>query len=453
MIPSFAFGQRSDDGFMVLEARPGKARLKGASGPQTDIWSYDGTAPGPPIRIRQGEEVKVRLINNLPQPTSIHWHGVRVPNIMDGVPGLTQDAVAPGERFDYVFTPPDAGTFWYHPHIQTYEQVARGLYGILIVEEAQAPAFDRDITLVVDDWRLDLDGQIDVQSLTNMGDWAHAGRYGNWPTVNGRYQPDIAVRSGERVRLRLVNTCNARILSLTLAGQETKIIAIDGQPVTPRDTGKRPISLAPAQRVDLAMDADLPPGSEISLVENGQDLPVDLATLKFDAAANTTGPVRTPLVPLAANPLSTGLSLADALKIEIVLEGGAMSRMSGATFNGKTMSMRELVDAGQVWALNGIAGLTDKPVFDVKTGRSVVVTLNNQTAFAHPMHAHGHHFTVIGKNGQPVTGAPWRDTELILPNDRVQIAFVADNPGKWAFHCHTLEHAQAGMITWFNVSD
>ncbi len=451
LLPRLAFGGKEQDGFTILEARPGKARLKGRWGPATDIWGYGGTVPGPELRVRQGEEVRVRLVNRLSQPTSIHWHGVRTPNAMDGVPGLTQKAVAPGESFDYVFTPPDAGTFWYHPHIQTYEQVARGLYGILIVEEKEAPAFDRDLTLVIDDWRLRRDGQIDAASFTNMGDWSHGGRYGNWPTVNGRYQPVLPLTPGERVRLRLVNCCNARILSLTLRGQSATIIALDGQPVAPLETGERPIYLAPAQRVDLALDASLPAGSEVSLVEAGQDLPVDLARFRYGEKPSATRAGRAPVSRLADNPLSDRLSLSDAYRIDIALEGGAMGGMRSARYRGKTMSIRELVDNGQVWALNGEVGIGDKPIFDVERGRTVVMTLHNQTAFPHPMHAHGHHFRVIAQNGKPVKGAPWRDTELIFPRDKVSLAFVADNPGKWAFHCHTLEHAQAGMITWFNV--
>lgn len=449
-LPSFAMAA-GNDGFMTLEAGPAEASLIGAGKPRTKIWSYNGTAPGPEIRVKQGEEVRVRLVNKLPQPTTIHWHGVRMINSMDGVPSLTQEAVPPGQSFDYVFRAPDAGTFWYHPHNQTWEQVARGLYGVLVVEEIGAPAFDRDLTLVLDDWLLGGTGQIHESSLGQLRYGSHGGRRGNWPTVNGRYQPEYAIKPGERVRLRLVNTCNARFLSVRLRDLDATVIAIDGQPVAPYAAGHRSILLAPAQRVDLAFDGTLPSGSAAQIIETSQDFPVTLASLKITGTAAPPGPSDRPFEPLPTNPLSENLSLTDALKVELLMEGGAMGGMRSATYEGRVMNIRDLVDAGKVWAFNGVVGMTDKPLFDAGKGRTVIVEFANRTRFAHPMHIHGHHFKVVNRNGEPVRGAPWRDTELVRPNEKVAVAFVADNPGKWALHCHTLEHVPAGMITWFNV--
>ena len=436
-----------NDGFITLEAAPAEASLLGAGKPRTRIWSYNGTAPGPEIRVRQGDEVRVRLVNKLSQPTTIHWHGVRTINAMDGVPGLTQEAVPPGKSFDYVFRAPDAGTFWYHPHQQTWEQVARGLYGVLVVEEIDAPAFDRDITLVLDDWLLGVTGQIHESSLGQMRYWSHGGRRGNWPTVNGRYKPEYSVRPGERVRLRLVNTCNARFLSVGLRNLDATVIAIDGQPVAPHSAGHRSILLAPAQRVDLAFNGTLPSGSTAEIIETSQDFPVTLASLKLTGTAMAPGRSDGPFEPLPGNPLPEKLPLADALEAELLMEGGAMGRMRSATYQGRVMSINDLVDAGKVC----IVGMTDKPLFDARKGRTVIIEFVNRTRFAHPMHIHGHHFKVVSRNGEPVSGAPWRDTELVRPNEKVSIAFVASNPGKWALHCHTLEHVPAGMITWFNV--
>jgi FtsP/CotA-like multicopper oxidase with cupredoxin domain len=450
ILPSFAM-TAGNDGFITLEARPGKASLRGARKPRTRIWSYNGTAPGPEIRVKQGEEVRVRLVNKLSQPTTIHWHGVRMINAMDGVPGLTQEAVPPGASFDYVFRAPDAGTFWYHSHSQTWEQVARGLYGVLIVDEIDAPAFDRDITLALDDWFLDSAGQIHEASLGELRYWSHGGRLGNWPTVNGQYKPEYPVKSGERVRLRLVNTCNARFLSLKLRNLDAAVIAIDGQPVTPYMTGDRSFLLAPAQRVDLAFNATLPSGSAAQIVEMSQDFPVTLASLKLTGTATVPVPSDRPFDPLPGNPLPEKLPMADALKVEMLMEGGAMGGMKGATYKGRVMSINDLVDAGKVWAFNGIVGMSDKPLFDAKRGRTVTIEFINRTAFAHPMHIHGHHFKVMSRDGKPVSGTPWRDTEVVRPDEKVSVAFVADNPGKWALHCHTLEHVAAGMITWFNV--
>jgi FtsP/CotA-like multicopper oxidase with cupredoxin domain len=450
LLPSFAMAA-GRDGFITLEARPGEAPLLGAGKARTRIWSYNGAAPGPEIRVNQGDEVKVRLVNKLSQPTTLHWHGLRTTNAMDGVPGLTQEAVPPGETFDYVFRAPDAGTFWYHPHSQTWEQVARGLYGVLIVEENGAPSFDRDMALVLDDWLLDTNGQIHEASFGHLGHWSHAGRQGNWPTVNGRYKPAYSLNSGERVRLRLVNTCNARFLSIGLRNLDATVIAIDGQPVAPYEAGAQPIALAPAQRVDLAVDVNLPDGSVAEIVEMSQDFPVTLASFRPTGTAMVAGAFDTPFAPLPANPLPEKLPLTDALKAELLMEGGAMGGMKSATYQGRVLSIDDLVGERKLWAFNGVMGMTHKPFFDARQGRTVVIEYVNRTAFTHPMHIHGHHFKVVSRNGEAVSDAPWRDTEPVARNEKVTVAFVADNPGKWALHCHTLEHVAAGMITWFNV--
>lgn len=155
-----------------LVARPATARLRPAEYPETPIWGYDGGVPGPLLRLKQGERLMRTLVNELPQPTSVHWHGVRVPNPMDGVPGITQEAVAPGGQFDYDFTPPDAGTFWYHSHNQSTEQTARELYGLLIVDEIEPPEVDHDISVVLDDWRLRESGEIIEDVTADEGDQA-----------------------------------------------------------------------------------------------------------------------------------------------------------------------------------------------------------------------------------------------------------------------------------------
>ena len=185
-----------------LVARPGRAALVGAPYPETSVWSYNGAIPGPEIRIRQGERLGISVENRLAEETTVHWHGLRVPNAMDGVPHLTQRPIAPGEAFVYEFDVPDAGTYWYHPHQRSFEQVGRGLYGPLIVEEREPIRVDRDVTWVLDDWRLLQNAQIS-DDFGNFMDSSHNGRVGNTVTVNGRILESFAVRAGERVRLRL----------------------------------------------------------------------------------------------------------------------------------------------------------------------------------------------------------------------------------------------------------
>ena len=435
---------------IVLRAAPARAALLDKT-KQAAVWAYGGTTPGPTLRVRQGDRLQVRFENGLEQPSTVHWHGIRLDNAMDGVAGLTQEAVPPGDHFDYAFTAPDAGTYWYHPHSRTWEQMARGLYGLLIVEEAEPPTVDRDLALVFDDWRLTDEGQIHEASLGAMRDWSHAGRLGNWLTVNGASQPEIPLRAGERLRLRLANCCNARVLQLRLDGHAAWLMALDGQPVPPTQPDDGVITLAPAQRADLIVDAGLGPGARSPILEVSGEYAVETAYLAYQPG-RAGGTARAPEPsPLPANPLPTKLELPGALRQGLLMEGGAMGRMAGARHKGEDLGMRDLVGQGMAWALNGTAGMPETPLLRAGRGRTVVIDMLNETAWPHAMHLHGHHFRVIERNGEAQADTPWRDTVLMERDERIAIAFVADNPGKWMLHCHMLEHQAAGMSTWIEV--
>lgn len=210
-----------------LRAAPGRVRLLPEVYGETAAWSYNGTVPGPEIRVRQGERLRVEVENALDEETTVHWHGVRVPNAMDGVPHLTQAPIAPGETFTYEFEALDAGTFWYHPHQRSFEQVGRGLYGPLIVEEARPVRVDRDLTWVLSDLRLTKTAEM-RDDFGNRHDMMHNGRVGNTVTINGRVPDSFSVRKGERIRLRLINAANARIFGLDFGYHEPVVIALDG---------------------------------------------------------------------------------------------------------------------------------------------------------------------------------------------------------------------------------
>ncbi len=442
---SFAAAPRS------LTAGPGEALLLEKGQPKTRIWLYDGTSPGPILRARQGEEVFVRLKNDLPQPTTVHWHGIRIDNAMDGVAGLTQDPVPQGETFDYRFTVPDAGTFWYHPHNRSWEQVARGLYGLLIVEEAQGGAqHDRDIAIVADDWRLGEDGQLDEASFGHMRDWSHAGRLGNTLTLNGQDRLDIPVNHNEYLRLRLCNTCNARILELRIEHPGIRLVAEDGQPVPPRDLIDGYIRLAPGERADLFMHMGLDPGSTAAITEVSGDQRLEAGRFVYHPT-NRLAYRAPPVLGLPANPLPSRLDLGSALAVDLLMEGGAMGTLAEAVHKGETKGIRELVRQGLVWSFNGTAGMAEAPLFAAALGRTVTVDLRNDTRWPHAMHFHGHHVKVLERNGQPSGSDAWKDTVLVDPLESAKVAFVADNPGKWMLHCHMLEHQAAGMATWFTV--
>ena len=429
-----------------LRAMSASVHLAPPGYPETPLWGFDGRVPGPVLRVAQGERLARRFVNELPQPSTIHWHGIRIANATDGVPELTQAPVPPGGDFLYDFAAPDAGTYWYHPHQRTWEQMARGLYGALIVEEPVPSGVDRDEVLLIDDWRLTEEAHIH-ESFGAMMDWSHAGRIGNWVTVNGNGDFRVSAGRHERLRLRLVNTANARIFSLGLQGVEGWIVALDGQPLAaPAPAGR--IILAPAQRADLIVDVTGEEGVHDMLVSFERDDTRPIAALDV---AGQERPARLPApAALPANPVPRLGDLSRARQATLRMEGGAMGRMREAVVDGRTMGLRQLVEAGLVWAFNGVAAeLPREPLLAASRGETVRIVMVNDTAWPHAMHLHGHHFRRLGTDGRP---GSLRDTILIDRNETAEIAFVADNPGSWLLHCHMLEHAASGMRTWIEVA-
>lgn len=431
----------------------GSARIAPEPYPETEVWTYNGTVPGPEIRVRQGERLRIVAENGLDEPTTVHWHGMRVPNAMDGVPGVTQDAIAPGDRFVYEFDAVDAGTFWYHPHQRSFEQVARGLSGALVVEEAEPLRVDRDVTWVLDDWRLTQAAAIEGD-FGNAHDAIHAGRLGNTVTVNGRIPNRFAVRRGERIRLRLVNVANARIFGLAFAGHEPLVVALDGQPVEPHAPEGGRIVLGPAMRADIVLDMTGRTGERYTVADTFYEgLEYRLTDLAYGGEALREHAPDWP-VALAANPLAEP-DLDAAERHEVVFNGGMMAgmRMQGADGR-EAGSMMAMMREGTFWFINGKAatGMDMEPVLTLRRNRSHIVSMVNRTGWYHPMHLHGHSFRVISRNGVPTARREWQDTVLVGPEERVEVALVADNPGDWMFHCHILEHQAAGMMAVIRVA-
>ena len=429
-----------------LVAKPGLMQLTPKQYPATEIWGYGGTVPGTSIRVRQGARVRRDFFNLLPQASSIHWHGIRIENSMDGVAGVTQEPVGAGQRFRYDFAVPDAGTYFYHPHNRTFEQMARGLYGPLIVEEKEgAPDVDRDEVLMLDDWRLTQDAQI-AGRFGAMHDLSHAGRIGNWITVNG--QGEWTARAGHfsRLRLRLINTANARIFTLKTQGMEGWIVALDGMPL---DVPERldQLILAPSQRADLIVDIVGDEGGEARLVSMERDGGFVVGSIAIRGAERPKRLDAPKALP--PNPVPALGPLTSAQTVGLLMEGGARGRMRRATLAGKELDIRQLVLQGKAWAFNGVAGMSETPLLQAARGETVRIRMRNDTAWPHAMHLHGHHFRVIGEGEE--TG-PLRDTVLMESRQTTEIAFVADNPGDWLIHCHMLEHSAAGMMTWLKVS-
>ncbi|HGG04555.1 MAG TPA: multicopper oxidase family protein [Aliiroseovarius sp.] len=427
----------------VLEARLGRMQLVPGDGPETEIWGYGGDVPGPMIRVPQGARIQRRLFNNLPQPTAVHWHGLRINNAMDGVPGLTQDAVEPGAGFDYDFVARDAGTFWYHSHNQSTEQVARGLYGLLIVDEPDQPDLDHDIAVVVDDWRLTQDAAI-TEDFNQTHDWSHAGRLGNYIQV--RQFPDLAgVKQYQRLRLRFVNTATDRIMQIGLQGLDGHVVAYDGMPLrVPEPAG--PFILAPAQRVDMIVDVTAAEGEPARLlfVDRGETYILSEWAVTGQQSLTRRGKVQA----LAANPIAVLGDVTATRQVPLVMTGGAMGGLQQAIYKGVEMNTETLIENGQIWAFNGVAGMPEQPLAVVGLGETIRIPITNDTVFPHAMHIHGTHFQEVLQGGGL---GPHRDTILLAPNETREIALLADNPGEWLFHCHMLSHQAAGMRTWIRV--
>ena len=427
----------------VLRAASARQALVGADHPTTAVWAYNGKVPGPELRYRQGERLRIEVENALEADTTVHFHGIRLPNAMDGVPHLTQAPIARnGGKFLYEFDLPDAGTYWYHPHLGSPEQVGRGLYGALIVEERDPPAVDRDLVWVLSDWRLDRE----AKSIDDFGrpmDASHAGRIGNTVTVNGAIREAFEVRAGERIRLRLVNASNARIYGLKFEGHAPWIIALDGQPVEPRQPAQGRVVLGPAQRADLILDCAGAPGSVHRVVDDFYARRAyRLLELRY-AGEPAHARVAPPVPNLSPNPLAQP-DIAKAGRHRVVFGGGMMGAMP---------SQRE--HRGLFWTVNGKpvgeAEHRHAPLLALARGRSYVLELVNDTSWHHPIHLHGHVFRVLSRDGKPNPRAEWGDTVLLDPDSRAEIAFVADNPGDWMFHCHVLEHQVTGMMAVVRV--
>jgi FtsP/CotA-like multicopper oxidase with cupredoxin domain len=259
------------------------------------VFGYNQSIPGPVIRIPQGRESIIQFHNALDEPSSVHWHGLRIDNAMDGVPHVTQPPVLPGERFEYRLQPPDAGTYWYHTHMRSWAQLALGLAGVLIVEEDEPPRVDRDLVFAIDDWRLDRKMQFDTNSLGSMHDWSHGGRLGNYITVNGAAEPVFEVARGERIRLRLVNIANARVMHMLFNEPAISVVAIDGQPVEPFAPESGRIRLAPGQRADLIIDMSADAGSRSAIEVVIGEYAYEIATFVYRQQAKREQLLETPI--------------------------------------------------------------------------------------------------------------------------------------------------------------
>lgn len=438
---------RNDDTPVVLRATEVHRKLEPSLDQPSRLFLYNGDSPGPTIRGRRGERIRVLFENDLSVPSTIHWHGIRLENQMDGVPGLTQSPVLPGESHQYEFTVPDAGTYWYHAHFNSLEQVARGLYGPLIIQgDADHLAGLEDVVLVLDDWWVGKDGRF----VDGFSDWMQGkpgGRIGNIFTLNGAPPGTrIEVPTGQAVRLRLINSANAREFFLDFQQLNASVVAVDGQALPRPIRPQTPLRLGPAQRIDVIFIQG--GDNEVNLIEASGTLGAQSVLATFASERSSVAPIK--LLPLKSNKL-TEPDRSKAVQIPFIMTGGSPEEIDGAIHMGERRNSTTLSQSQQIWAFNDIANLPEAPLFSVERGTSVRLLMENRTGWSHAMHVHGHHFRVIDA-GDELSAEIWRDTVMIDRNQELEIAFVADNPGRWLLHCHMLQHAISGMRTWFEVS-
>ena len=439
------------------------------AGRRVRTFTYGGQVPGPELRVREGETLRVLLENRLPEPTTIHWHGIPVPNAMDGVPDITQQAVPPGERFLYEFTVPVPGTYFYHTHVGV--QLDRGLAGALIVEPGREElAYDREVVLVLDDWLDGIAGTPEeaLRQLVGAGHGGHGGHgmghgtmpggsmpgMGTMPGMTGtggeppEVEPDLVYpfylvngrpperpfefvgKRGDVLRLRLVNAASATIFRVVLAGHRLVVVQADGQPIEPLEGDALRIGMG--ERYDLLVRLDNPGIWPLVAWAEGTDRAAQ-AVLRYEGESGRVPVSVTRPRELAGELVhglrcrarSAGTLFVPDVERPIVL-GGGMGRY--------------------VWTIDGQAYPAAEPI-RVQRGQRVRFRLQNMTTMPHPMHLHGHFFR-MGESAQ----APLRDTVLVDPMQEVAMDWMAENPGRWAFHCHHLYHQETGMMRIVEVT-
>ncbi|MFF0269596.1 multicopper oxidase family protein [Kribbella sp. NPDC004536] len=382
---------------VTLIARNQKYQL--ASGETVDGYTVNGTSPGPLIRAKVGDLVQVTFVNeSVKDGATLHWHGIDVPNAEDGVAGVTQDAVPVGGKHVYRFKAEQAGTYWYHSHQVSSDEVKGGLFGPVVI----APATPGEVIATIHTY----DGK---------------------RTINGRSGAGrVDVPAGTRARVRVINTDNA-ILRVGLVGTPYKVVAVDGADVH----GPTPVSAAYALpaggRVDLEA---LVPAGGMRLVAGTSSLSLGI------------GPADPPTGDLPADTV-------DLLNYGTPAPLGFDPSKPNRTFDYRIGRSAGFLDGkpGLWWTINGHK-FPDVPMFMVAEGDVVRMKISNTSGQSHPMHLHGHHAVVLSRNGVAATGSPWwTDTLEVGNKETYEIAFVANNPGLWMDHCHNLPHASQGLMT------
>jgi len=427
--------------------RPGVSTVD-LGGVTAQTWCYDGRVPGAELRAKAGDVVQIRVRNGLPVETSVHWHGIRLHNAADGVPGITQDPIAAGADYTYTFTAPDPGTYFFHPHSGV--QIDRGLYAPLIIDDPAEPGdYDTEWVLVLDDWTdgigrspddilaaFKAEGGTVGQGMNHdMGGMGGMGRsplgdvgdiaYPHY-LINGRIPAaplTLTAKPGHKARIRIINAAADTLFRVALGGHSLTVTHTDGYPVQP--TNARAVYVGQGERVDLLVllaDGVFP---LVAAAEGKQGQGLILVRTGSGAAPSAgTWPVELDTDPL----LLSDLAPSEAAR----LPQREPDQIERVTLNGQMKPF--------AWGMNGTTFGSDTPI-RTSAGRRVRLQMTNETMMAHPMHLHGHTWSLPGRGGLR------KDTVMVLPMQTLVADLQADNPGRWAYHCHNIYHAEIGMMT------
>ncbi len=414
-----------DPGVVEVHLEAAKAEVQWVEEGPTEVWAYNGQVPGPLIHARVGDTLRVVFDNGLPSDdTTIHWHGLRIPDDQDGVP-MIMDPVGPGESFTYEFTLPDAGTYWYHPHVAANEQVERGLQGAIVIDEPEPPAVDKDRYFVVDDVLLADDGRVEGHFANPDGMTVMMGRYGNTLLTNGSTELLVdTMRPGAVERWRFLNSANARPMKIDVQGADWRVVGTDGGLLEePYTVGKQEIH--PGQRFDVEVRAP-EAGSvvELQMVIDGTRYPVFTATVEGEAIDEHD-------VSWPAAGLPEIMPAEQVIEVEL-----------GADTSGSEL----------LWTVNGLA-YEEGQMIDVIGDVPTTLHLTETSGLDHPFHLHGQFFQVVDREGEPADEPGLRDTVVVRGQGEVTVFTGFENAGRWMAHCHILEHAEAGMMTEYDVSE
>lgn len=395
-------------------------------------WGFNHSVPGPLIKAKKGDTLVIKVKNDLPEPTVVHWHGIRLPASMDGT-GEVQKPIAPGESFTYRFEAPDAGTFWYHSHQNETEQMERGLYGALVIEEESDLVTDVDKVLMIDDMKLAKDHSFKKGNFVARWKERHDGREGDTLLINGKEHFQLEMHGGQRERWRIINASSARYVRFYLGGKPFILVATDGGLIEePREV--KEVMLTPGERIDIIVGPFIE--GELFDIES---LPYNRMTFlkaRRSAFARVSVKESKPSVAYIPSRLREIKSLA--------LKDAGVSRKIKFSVG---PSWKHGID----FLVNGEMHTPDAPVH---VGELQVWEVANTSLMDHPFHLHGFFFQVIEENGKEPEFKAWKDTYNLKPKSKVKIAWIPDNrPGRWMYHCHILEHHEAGMMAHFEVID